>query len=114
MNREQALDMLWTGDIPDDLRPDEYVKLLGDVRDLYKELYNKVMLSKSHHERVEQNHRDDVSRLNSDMLKLQLTCSNYRDRVEELRMSRKLTWRERFKGFTETQSSSSSSKSPKS
>jgi hypothetical protein len=107
MNREDLMDMMMTGDFPDDLRPEEYVIMLGQVRDLYKSLYNDMIGRKREFEDKVRDKQSEKAQVDSELSKLQSICAGLRDENEFLRSPRKLSWRERFTGrINQVQSSS--------
>lgn len=107
MTKEDLMDMIMTGDFPDDLRPDEYVILLGQVRDMYKSLYNDMVGRKREFEDRVRDKQSEKTRVESELSKLQFRCANLRDENVFLRSARKLSWKERFTGRIDQVQSSS-------
>lgn len=98
---EKILEYLMTSDLNENLKIEEYKYLILKFRNFYKMLYGKHDLYKTNTDIKIKNLSEDVNKLNRDITKTQVEKAEVENKLEQLSIPRKLTWKERWSGITD-------------
>lgn len=100
---EEILEYLMTSDIIENFRPDEYKYLIFKFREIYRVLHGRHQLYKTDTSRSIQELTSSQETQSNTIYSLQVINSNLENQLNHLKLSRKLTWKERFTGKTDTE-----------
>jgi len=98
---EEILEFLMTSDLIENYRPDDYKYLIFKFRNFYKILHSKHQLYKTQTEPLIKNLQSSVDNLTRELESEKNARRQLDSQVEELKKSRKLTFKERISGKTQ-------------
>jgi len=100
MIQDETFEELMTSDFNEDLKPDEWRSLFKKFRNYYRILYGNLRLKSGDVENLERELNDLKKAAHKNTTELKTTIAKLRDENNQLKQSRKLSWKERIKGET--------------